>query len=180
MATGEGIRGPRKTRRSMSTADIAIALAALGGLCEIAGILTVVREIASDRDRAKRMLSKPRNYTPPERHYPAKLGSHSFGAGGYGGQGVVASTMRPGTDHQITRLAAELGNGLLAVREMTDEEFDRLEGTLLEEIDTGYNELRADLRDVLESDMKLRLWGVGLLLLGVALSTDGSVLGNVG
>lgn len=164
----------------MSTTDTAIVLAALGGLCEIAGILTVVREIASDRVRAKRMLSKPRNYTPPERHYPAKLGSHSFGVGGYGGQGVVASIMRPSTDDQITRLAAEVGNGLLKVKQMADEELDRMEGALLKEIDTGYNELRADLRDVLESDVKLRLWGVGLLLLGVALSTAGSVLGNVG
>jgi hypothetical protein len=42
---------------------------------------------------------------------------------------------------------------------MTDEELDRLEGTLLKEIDRSYNELRADLRDVLESDVKLRLWG---------------------
>jgi hypothetical protein len=164
----------------MSTTDVAIIFAALGGLCEIAGILTVVREIASDRDRAKRMLSKPRNYTPPKRHYPAKLGSHSFGVGGYGGQGVVASTMRPSIDNQITRLAAEVGNGLVKVKQTTDEELDRLEGTLLKEIDTGYNELRADLRDVLESDVKLRLWGVGLLLLGVALSTAGGVLGNVG
>ena len=164
----------------MFTTDLAIVLAALGGLCEIAGILTVVREIASDRDRAKRMLSKPRNYTPPERHYPAKLGNHSFGVSGYGGQGVVASTMRPSIDNQITRLAAEVGNGLVKVKQLTDEELDRLEGTLLKEIDMGYNELRADLRDVLESDVKLRLWGVGLLLLGVALSTAGSVLGNVG
>lgn len=159
---------------------VAIILTALGGLCEIAGILTVVREIAADRDRAKRMLSKPRNYTPPKRHYPAKLGSHSFGVGGYGGQGVVASTMRPNTDQQITRLAAEMGNGLVKVKQMADEELDRLEGTLLDKIDTGYNELRADLRNVLESDVKLRLWGVGLLLLGVVLSTAGSVLGNVG
>lgn len=180
MGAREAIRDPRQTRHSMSTTDVAIAFASLGGLCEIAGILTVVREIASDRERARRMLSKPRNYKPPERQYPAKLGSHSFGVGGYGGQGVVASMMRPSTDHQITRLAAEVGNGLLAVREMTDEELDRLEGTLLEEIDTGYNELRADLRDVLESDVKLRLSGVGLLLIGVVLSTVGSVLGNVG
>jgi hypothetical protein len=164
----------------MSTTAVAIVLATLGGLCELAGILTVVREIASDRDRAKRMLSKPRDYTSPERHYPAKLRSHSFGAGGYGGQGVVASTMRPSTDRQITQLAAEVGNGLLKVKQLTDEELDRLEGTLLKEIDMGYNELRADLRNVLESDVKLRLWGVGLLLLGVVLSTTGSVLGNVG
>lgn len=163
----------------MSTTDLAIVSAVLGGLCEIAGILTVVREIASDRNRAKRMLSNPRNYTSPERRYPAKLGSHSFGIGGYGGQGVVASTMRPSTDGQITRLAAEMGNGLLKVKEMTDEELDRMEGILLKEIDTGHNELRTDLRDVLESDVNLRLWGVGLLLLGVALSTAGSVLGNV-
>lgn len=163
----------------MSTTEAAIILAALGGLCEIAGILTVVREIALDRDRAKQMLSKPRNYTPPERHYPAKLGSHSFGIGGYGGQGVVASLMRPSADDQITRLAAEVGNGLLKVKQMTDEELDRMEEALRKEIDTGYNELRADLRDVLEGDVKLRLWGVGLLLLGVVLSTAGSVLGNV-
>jgi hypothetical protein len=73
-----------------------------------------------------------------------------------------------------------VGNGLLKVKQLTDEELDRLEGTLLKEIDMGYNELRADLRNVLESDVKLRLWGVGLLLLGVVLSTAGSVLGNVG
>lgn len=164
----------------MSTTDVAIALAALGGLCETAGILTVVREIALDRVRAKQMLSTPRNHTQPERRYPAELGSHSFGAGGYGSQGVVASTMRPSAEHQITRLAAEVGNGLLKVKQLTDEELDRLEGTLLKEIDTGYNKLRTDLRDVLESDVKLRLWGVGLLLLGVVLSTAGSVLGNVG
>lgn len=164
----------------MSTTDIAIILAGLGGLCEIAGIITVVREIALDRSRAKRMLSKPRNYTAPERRYPPKLGSHSFGVGGYGGQGVVASTMRPSADQQITRLAVEVANGLLKVKQMTDEELDRLEGTLVKEIDTGYNELRADLRDVLESDVKLRLWGVGLLLLGVVLSTAGNVLGNFG
>lgn len=164
----------------MSATAVAIVLAALGGLCEIAGILTVVREISADRNRAKRMFSKPRNYTPPERHCPAKLGSHSFGVGGYGGQGVVASTMRPSTDQQITRLAAEMGNGLMKLKQITDEELDRLEGTLLKEIDTGYNELRADLREVLESDMKLRLWGVGLLLLGVVLATAGSILSNVG
>lgn len=163
----------------MSTSEIAIVLAGLGGLCEIAGIFTVVREIALDRDHARRMLAKPRNYTSPERRYPAELGSHSFGIGGYGGQGVVASTMRPSTDDQITRLAAEAGNGLLKLKKMTDEELDRMEGTLLKEIDTGYSELRTDLRDVLESDMNLRLWGVGLLLLGVALSTAGSVLGNI-
>jgi hypothetical protein len=163
----------------MSTADLAIVLATLGGLCEIAGIFTLVREIASDRDRARRMLAKPRDYTSPERSYPAKLGSHSFGIGGYGGQGVIASTLRPDTEDQITRLAAEAGNGLLKLKQVTDEELDRLEGNLLKEIDTGYNELRADLRDVLESDMNLRLWGVGLLLLGVALSTAGSVLGNI-
>jgi hypothetical protein len=93
----------------MSTTDVAIVLATFGGLCEIAGILTVVREIASDRDRAKRMLSKPRNYTSPERHYPAKLGSQSFGVGGYGGQGVVASTMRPSTDRQITQTRRRSG-----------------------------------------------------------------------
>lgn len=106
----------------MASTKAAIILAALGGLCELAGILTVVREIASDRNRAKRMLSKPRKYTPPERRYPAKLGNHSFGIGGYGGQGVVASVMRPSADDQITRLAAEVGNGLLKVKQMTDEE----------------------------------------------------------
>jgi hypothetical protein len=163
----------------MPTSDIAIVLAAFGGLCEIAGILTVVREIASDRDRARRMLAKPRDYTPPERSYPATLGRHSFGVGGYGGQGVVASTLRPSTDDQITQLAAEAGNGLLKLKKVTDEELDRLESTLLREIDAGYNELRGDLRDVLESDVSLRLWGVGLLLLGVVLSTAGSVLGNL-
>jgi hypothetical protein len=161
------------------SSELAIALGALGGVFEVAGVLTVVWEVAGDRKRAKALLSAPRNYQPPERRYPARLGNHSFGVGGYSGQGAVASTQRQSPDEAITSLAASTGNALLALRESLDKERDELQEVLLGEIDKGYNGVRADLKDVLESDVRIRLAGVAALLIGVGLSVAGSILGNV-
>jgi hypothetical protein len=164
----------------VSTNELAIALSALGGISEVVGVSAVVREIAEDRARAKKLFSTSREYTPPERRYPARLGRHSFGIGGFGGQGAVASTMRPKIEDQITDLAASTGNTILDIQKNIYEDRDELEQNLLGEIDRGYNQVRADLKDVLEGDTKLRLFGVGALLLGVILSVAGSTLGNVG
>jgi hypothetical protein len=164
----------------VSTNELAITLAVLGGISEVVGVLTVVREIAEDRARAKELFSTPREYVPPERRYPARLGRHSFGVGGFGGQGAVASIMRPKIEDQITDLAASAGNAMLDMQKSIYEDRDELEKGLLGEIDKGYNQVRADLKDVLEGDTKLRLVGVGALLLGVVLSAAGSILGNLG
>jgi hypothetical protein len=163
----------------VTTSELAIALTVLGGLSEVVGLFTVVREIAADRARARELLSVPRKYAPPERQYPTPLGRHSFGMGGFGGQGAVASIMRPKVDDQITDLAAATGNAMLDMKKIVDQDRDELEENLLGEVDKGYNELRADLRDVLESDVRLRLFGVAALLTGIALSATGSVLGNL-
>ena len=163
----------------MSTNAVAVALTVLGGLSEVVGVFTVVREIAADRARAEKLLSTPRAYQPPERRYAARLDRHAFGVGGFGDQGVVASIQRPEVEDQITGLAAAAGNAMLGMRKDIDKDRDELEESLLGEIDKGYNELRDNLRDILESDVRLRLVGVAALLFGIALSTAGSVLGNL-
>lgn len=157
----------------------AIALTVVGCLSEVLGVFTVIREIAADRARARQLLSEPRSYERPQRHYPPPLGRHSFGAGGFGGAGVVASIQRPSLEDQITDLAAQTANALITVRKDVDEERDKLEGALMIEIDKGYNDLRGDLRDLLEGSVRLRLVGVGALLLGIAFSAFGSILGNL-
>lgn len=144
------------------------------------GLYTVVREIAADRARAKRLLTEPREHKPAKRNYPAPLGQHSFGVGGFGGQGAVASIMRPNIEDQITNLAVATGNAMLDMRKDIDGDRDALEASVLVAIDSAYDDVRADLRDVLESDVRLRIVGVGALLAGIALSAAGSVLGNVG
>lgn len=61
-----------------STDYESIVLSVLGGISELVGVLTVVREIGHDRARAKRLFSTPREYVPPERRYPPRLGRHSL------------------------------------------------------------------------------------------------------
>lgn len=162
----------------MATGSLAIVLTVLGGLSEVVGVYTVVREIAADRARAKTLLTAPREHKPAKRNYPAPLGQHSFGAGGFGGQGAVASIMRPSIEDQITNLAVATGNAMLNMRKDIDSDRDALEASVLIAIDRAYDDVRADLRDVLESDVRLRLVGVAALLAGIALSAAGSVLGN--
>ena len=142
--------------------------------------MTVISEIARDRTRAKELFSVQRDYVPPERRFPARLDRHSFGIGGFGGQGAVATTMIPKVEDQITDLAAATGNTLIDAQRQIYEDRDELEESLLREIDGNYNQVRSDLKEVLEGDTKLRFFGVGALLLGVGLSAAGSVLGNLG
>lgn len=167
------------TLGSVDASGIAITLTALGGAAEVIGVSTVIREISRDRDRARRMFSTQREYKPPERRYPQRLGRHSFGTGGFGGRGLVAASMRPSLDDQITDLAAEMGNAVIEVQRQVYADRDDLERCLLTEIDSGYNQVRSDLKEVLEGSASLRVFGVAALLLGVALTAAGSIVGNL-
>src|ERR1700709_918853 len=106
----------------MVASELAIWLTSIGGVAQALGLFTVVREIRKDRKRASEILSVERGPSIPERREPPALNRASFGIGGFGGRGVVASIQRPTVDDQITDLAATLGNTLIeAQRKIYDD-----------------------------------------------------------
>jgi hypothetical protein len=159
----------------MSTNEIAIGLSALGFVFEAGGLATVVREIVGDRRRARQLLTEPCDHQRPERTYPGIVMSNSLSAG----EGWVATPQPGARAKRVDDEIASIVNGMIEMKKAVDEERDALEEKLLGEIDKGYDELRADLRDVLVGTYKLRRLGAAALGLGILLSSAGSIVGNV-
>jgi len=72
-----------------------------------------------------------------------------------------------------------VGNAITGVTERTDRHRDELEAQMLSEIDEGDEELRRTFREVLESDLTERWFGVIALATGIILAAAGSVVGSL-
>jgi hypothetical protein len=164
----------------MSLQTIAIGLSVAGGLAELAGLGMVIREIGSDRKRARELLGRKRQHQLPRRKYGPKLPvpgrtSTPGERGHYFDKPDVFDIRR-----QAGRGIATLANHMIDMRKAIDKERDDLEIKLLQEIDAGDDELRQRFREVLESDLTERWIGVIALATGIVLSATGSVLSSLG
>jgi hypothetical protein len=159
---------------------VAVILSVLGGLCELAGLGMVIREIGADRARARELLARDREYVPPRREYPSKIPVPSGRAGIASRSPVFGSRLDVHTlSAQMEKGMTMLMNAITGLTERIDKNRDELEVKLVEEIDEGDEELRQTFREVLESDLTERWIGVLALAVGIVLSATGSVLGSL-
>jgi hypothetical protein len=155
---------------------VAIILAVLGALAELAGLGMVIREIASDRDRARGLLDKERRWksgvrTPPRRVSPSSLEARSrFSVG----------SLQPGdVQRHFAAQAAALVSAHNQLVHDVDEAVDRRTSELLEAIDTGDKELRDVLRELLHGSVTERYFGVVAIAAGILLSMAASILSSL-
>jgi hypothetical protein len=156
----------------------AIICSILGGACELAGVALVVIGIRDDRNRARDLFDKPVKVKRPKVTYPGRMsgattpGSTAW-ASSYGGSSERAIIKR------ITDLEASVGNALIKMKKIMDEQdFGNTEALYKAQVE-GDNDLRQRLRDVLLGSIKGRVWGVRLLFAGIVLGVAGSVLGTL-
>jgi hypothetical protein len=80
---------------------------------------------------------------------------------------------------RITNLEAAVGNALIKLKKIIDEQDFRYAEAMYKAQVAGDNELRQRLRDVLTGSLKGRAWGAGLLAVGIVLGVAASVLSNL-
>ena len=144
-----------------------------GGLSELAGLAMVVREIASDRDRARQLLNRKRDIRPPRRTYPADTPAPPIKA-------PTWLDIRDGTaTKELERRLTDLVQAVSEMRKQVDHQRDQLMVETLREIDRGDNELRQGFREILAGSLRERWIGVGALVVGIVLGVVGSVLSTL-
>jgi hypothetical protein len=157
---------------------VAIALSSIGGLLEAGGLILVVREIASDRNRGRellRVLDAPRS---PERHYPGRVSASPFTSELTNPAFTTPHHVRAIAD-RIQRDNASIANAFVALKKATDNELDNAIGLLQQDVLRRDAELRDGLRYVVAGSARDRMLGIALLGLGIVFGTAGSILGNL-
>lgn len=161
----------------MSLNALAILLAALGASAELFGLVMIVREIAGDRERARGLLEKDRQWRPerrssPRRVLPSSVEARSrFGIGSLQPADIRQHSARQVTDliNAHNQLAHDVGKSL-----------DDRTTALFEAIDTGDKELRDVLRELLRGSIIERYVGVAAIGAGILLSMAASILSTIG
>jgi Flp pilus assembly CpaE family ATPase len=154
-----------------AAAVVATVLSSLGALCELAGLVLVVREIRSDRERGRRLLESLEQPARPNRTYPAPM-RPALGA-------PLTGADMERTGDTFRRLEAGVANALLKLKRTTDAELDQAIEQVQRDVAERDAELRDGLRYVLAGSTRDRWTGVVLLGVGVILSGVGSVVGNL-
>ena len=157
----------------------AIALSTAGGTAELLGLFMVWREIASDRQRGRRLLRDLETRQPPRRRYPPPTSGSSpltpqWASSVYGSERQIS-----GIVGRIQGLEASVGNALIALKKGTDAELDRAIGGLEQEMARRDADLRDGLRYVLAGSTRERTIGAVLVGVGIVLAAAGSVLGTL-
>jgi len=155
----------------VSVAAVATALSSLGALCELAGLVLVVREIRSDPERGRRLLESLEQPDRPNRTYPAPVQP------ALGPRTTYADTARTG--ETFRRLEADVANALAKLKRTTDAELDQAIERVQRDVAERDAELRDGLRYVLAGSTRDRWIGVVLLGAGVIVSGVGSGVGNL-
>jgi hypothetical protein len=161
-----------------SVSALAGALTAAGGASELLGLVLVVKEIAEDRARARRLFSPRRRKSKPKRRYPGRVSPGPT-------TGSPFSSMRPAADQQrelevaVRKIGAMLANGLIDMRKALDAQHDQAVDELRAEIVAADEELRGHLLYVLAGSVRDRMIGAGLLGVGLVLEIAGAVISAV-
>jgi len=151
----------------------AIIFAALGAFSEIFGLVMVVRQIAADRDRARKLLNKHRNWHPPKRPGPRRVSASSINVR----PGGLGSMQVGGAD--LAGMFASLVGGHNQLVHDVEQGLDQRTGQLLEEMDRGDKELRDVLRELLSSSILERTIGVTAIGFGIAFAMIASILSTL-
>lgn len=148
----------------------------VGGLCELAGLGLVVREIARDREQARRLFVAKRRGRPPKRSYPP----HQSPRPRFGFPSAVYRQA-----HQLSQIVDWVGridaaayNNFIDMRKALDAQLDGAVDALRSEAADADDELRGHLRYVLAESARERVIGAWLLGIGIALAGAGSVIGT--
>jgi hypothetical protein len=150
-------------------------LTAVGGGFELVGLGLVVKEIADDRARARRLFSPRRRKLKPRRRYPGRLSAGSLA-------GSRSNSMRPAATQQreleaaTAKMGAILANGLIGMRKALDTQLDQSVDELRSEIEAADDEVREHLRYVLAGGVRDRVIGAGLLGVGIVLEIAGAIV----
>jgi hypothetical protein len=161
-----------------ATTGVAIGLSTLGAAAELVGLLLVVREIANDRERGRRLLLKLEAPPSPERHYPPRF-TPSMSPPEYANPAWSQSMHVEGVIRHVRQLEAAVGNGFIGLRKTMDAEVDGAVHQLAQDAAERDRELADGLRYVLAGSTRDRVIGVVLLAVGIVLGLAGSVVGNL-
>ncbi len=169
------VRLPRETCIDMTI--LALALSVAGGLCELAGLILVVIEIARDRDQARRLFRNRPRRLRRKRSYPSKALPRRY-LGFPDQMSTRESQLRAILEH-VAKIDAAAYNAFIDMRKALDTELDESVDRLQEEIAEADDELRGHLRYVLAGSISDRIKGALLLAVGIMLGTVGSVVGTL-
>jgi hypothetical protein len=158
----------------MSLHAWAVVFAVLGAGAELLGVGMIVREIAGDRRRARRLLDKERTWRP-EKRGPARRVHESMLEDRYARAGITVGSNRGRSE----RLIAELATAHNQLVKDSEEALDQRTALLLNEIDDGDSSLRDVLGELLRGSIVERMAGVAALALGIVLSMTASILGSL-
>lgn len=136
----------------------------------------VVREIAGDRDRARRLLDKQRNWRPEKRGSPRRVSGSAINVRPSG----LGSLQVGGAERHLASMFASLITSHNELVHDSQEALDQRTTALLEEIDKGDKELREVLRELLGENIRERVIGVVAIASGIVLSMTASILSSIG
>jgi hypothetical protein len=153
----------------------AIIFAVLGAGSELFGLGMVVREIKGDRDRARSLLDKRRNWKPERRSSPRQVSASAINLRPTG----LGSLQVGGSDRHRASMFASLVNGHNQLAHDMGVALDERTAALLDEIDKGDRELRGVLRELLGESVRERVIGVVAIGAGIALTMVSSILSSL-
>jgi hypothetical protein len=156
---------------------LAIILSLAGGACELTGLTLVVREILSDRQRARRLLARLDAPRRPQRTYPGPMTAPPFPRPEYMSGLYGPRQQLEGVAKHIERNQAEVGNALVKLKKLTDQELDQAVERIQRDVAVRDAEVREGLRYLLAGSTRERTLGATLLALGIVLAAAGSVVG---
>jgi hypothetical protein len=150
-------------------------LTALGGACELTGLVLVIKEIADDRRQAKRLFVPRRVPAKPRRRYPGKALPRSGATSPFESM-QTAARQQQALRAATSQIEAAMINAFIAMRKSLDTQHDTTVDQLHEEIRNFDNELREHLRYVLAGSIRNRLIGAVLLGVGILLEIAGALV----
>lgn len=151
----------------MELQTVAIAATGAGALCELVGLGLVVSEIAEDRKRAREFLRTLAPRQTPQRSYPPRP------------SGLTAVTPPAITSEGLVRAWAGLVGQIIEMRKSIDSDLDRSISTVYADVAQRDKALSEGLRYVLAGSTSKRIWGVGLLAVGIILAAGGSIVSSL-
>ena len=167
------VRRCGNTQRMMVLAGV---LTSAGGVCELSGLILVVKEIADDRKRARRLFAARPRQAKPRRRYPGRALPRSAS---------LPSRFSSAAEEQrailpaISKLEADTFNAIVELRKTVERQLDDTAHELHSEIVAADDELRGHLWHVLGGSIRDRVIGAVLLAAGIAIQIAGAIIGAV-
>jgi len=162
------------------TNTVAVAVSALGGLLELGGLVVVIRQIASDRTQARRLLAPRSPGERPKHAYPAHIHPSSWLPPAQASVMMTSSQQVEAVRKEVRELETSVANALVRLKKTADQAQDQAIERVEREADLREQELRSAVRYVLGEGRRDRWLGVVLLGAGILFATTGSVLSSVG